>query len=215
MSDSFATPMDCSPPGYSIQHGLKGHQWSELSFLLPKGSSLTQDWTSSPCMAGRVLFTTGPSTREAQPVRAKNFIKPIFHCSRPMIFSSHWDDLYVQVNLSKDIVGVSWNSFSDPLTWDSNEGLPSCNELSLSSLSQWHQHHFFLGIWWAIFKWLTPVVTICVVKAQMLWHQNKNGCWETEQRCRVHAHLCQYRIRACQPQILERHVGETKEIYRY
>lgn len=44
----------------------------------------------------------------------------------------------------------------------------------------------------AIFKWFTPVVTICMAKAWMLWHQNKNGCWETEQSGSIHGHLCQY-----------------------
>ena len=113
-------------------------------------------------------------------------------------------------------MGDSWDSFSDPLTWDLMKG-PS--PLVMSCLwavcpSDINITFFFWVLWWAIFKWLTPVVTIWVVKAQMLWHQNKNGCWETEQRCRVHGHLCQYyrMLSSMSTQILDRHVGETKEI---
>ena len=59
----FATPMDCSLPGFSIHGILKSRLLEWVAISLSRGSSWPSDWTPVSYIAGR-FFTTW-ATKEA------------------------------------------------------------------------------------------------------------------------------------------------------
>ena len=60
VSDTFATPTDCSPPGSSV-HGIPQPRILEwVAISSSRGSSRPRDQTCVSCIAGR-FFTTEPS----------------------------------------------------------------------------------------------------------------------------------------------------------
>jgi len=75
MFDSFVTPMDCSPPGFSV-HGISQAgilEWVAISSSM--GSSRPRDWTGISCIGRWILYHwatwEAPAYEIAQPLKTK------------------------------------------------------------------------------------------------------------------------------------------------
>ena len=92
MSDAFGTPMDCSPPGYSV-HGISRQEyWSELvPFPFPEDLPSRGIQLSSPALAGRP-FTTEPPGKPPEVQRSpytKDSLSVTWRCPLSLNTKAH------------------------------------------------------------------------------------------------------------------------------